>query len=47
MLRDMDMTKFKEMQESDSSLHALWMKQSRMTPVIASAMIILREKQQS
>ena len=26
MLRDMDMTKFKEMQESDSSLHALWMK---------------------
>ena len=25
MLRDMDMTKFKEMQESDSSLHALWM----------------------
>ena len=26
MLRDMDMTKFKEMQESYSSLHALWMK---------------------
>ena len=26
MLRDMDMTKFKEMQESDSSLHALWLK---------------------
>ena len=26
MLRDMDMTKFKEMQDSDSSLHALWMK---------------------
>ena len=26
MLRDMDITKFKEMQESDSSLHALWMK---------------------
>ena len=26
MLRDMDMTKFKEMQESDSSLHTLWMK---------------------
>ena len=25
MLRDMDMTKFKEVQESDSSLHALWM----------------------
>ena len=25
MLRDMDMTKFKEMQESDRSLHALWM----------------------
>ena len=26
ILRDIDMTKFKEMQESDSSLHALWMK---------------------
>ena len=26
MLRDIDMTKFKEMQESDSALHALWMK---------------------
>ena len=26
MLRDMDMTKFKDMKESDSSLHALWMK---------------------
>ena len=26
MLREMDVTKFKEMQESDSSLHALWLK---------------------
>ena len=26
MIRDMDMTKYKEMQESHSSLHALWMK---------------------
>ena len=26
MLRDMDMTKFKEMQESYSSLHDLWMR---------------------
>ena len=26
MLRDMGMTKFKEMQESDNSSHALWMK---------------------
>ena len=26
MLRDIDMTKFKEMQESDSFLHALWLK---------------------
>ena len=25
MLREMDMTKFKEMEEADSSLHALWM----------------------
>ena len=26
MLREMDMTKFKEIQESDSSFHALWLK---------------------